>query len=170
MNYIHVLITQMNGKRQEQSHTPIFPQIRQYSSRIFCLFCLSSSRYALSSFSFIELAGNFVPTRKQERSYCLMNSTIGYYKQEIFIKHSGTHYKSSNKNIKSWHICSINVLGLGIYAANLLKGITVAGWLMWMMQIFFPPEFCNAHIKIDLLYFTMSPSATYNISSITIQR
>jgi hypothetical protein len=58
--------------------TPILPQKRRYASRIFCIFCLSISRYALTSCSFIELAGNFVPTRNQGKNYYVINSIIGY--------------------------------------------------------------------------------------------
>lgn len=35
-----------------------------------------------------------------------------------------------------------------------------------MMQIFLPPEFCNAHNRIDLFSFTFSPTATHSMSSI----
>lgn len=60
---------QQNGSEKEGRciNTPIRPHIRRYSSRIFCIFCLSSFRYAQTSCSFNELAGNFVPTTYQQK-------------------------------------------------------------------------------------------------------
>ena len=49
---------------------------------------------------------------------------------------------------------------------DLLIGIVCAGWWTWRRQIFFPLELRNAHFRVNMLSFMISPTATYIISSV----
>jgi hypothetical protein len=54
-------------KEKEKEKEKEQQNCRRYSSRILCIFFLSSTLYALTSCSSSELAGNFVPTKYQEK-------------------------------------------------------------------------------------------------------
>ena len=85
------------------------------------------------------------------------------------LQHHFTHSQqiSNCKHTYSWKYRNLYmakfICGLTSDSHN---GIFCEGWRTWRRQIFFPFDFCNAHAMVNMLSFTISPTATYIISSV----